>query len=109
MRGKIPKTRNFSPLYSRTSCTHIDRQLLCRLANNFKVANDGIDRLVIRFEGEAGLWVLDGKRLGSAPQLLWSPWPGKHQLSLNGRDGRPLHSVHFEVRGAGVKTAAAGR
>ena len=59
----------------------------------------------IGFEGERGVWVLDGKRLGSSQRVLWAPWPGKHQLSLLGRDGRPLQSVRFEVRGAGLKTA----
>ena len=64
----------------------------------------------IRFEGERGVWVLDGQRLGSAPTWSWAPWPGRHRLTLLGRDGRTLQSVRFEVRGAGVKTAQlAGR
>ncbi len=56
----------------------------------------------IRFEGEAGMWVLDGRRLGSGPTWLWAPWPGRHRLELLGRDGKPLHAVRFEVRGAAV-------
>ena len=63
----------------------------------------------IRFEGERGTWVLDGRRLGQAAQLSWSPWPGRHELVLLGRDGQPLQRVRFEVRGAGLKTAAAMR
>ena len=63
----------------------------------------------ITFEGEAGVWVLDGKRLGGAAPLRWSPWPGRHRLQLLARDGRELGSVRFEVRGAGVKTALAPR
>jgi penicillin-binding protein 1C len=59
----------------------------------------------IRFEGEHGQWVLDGRRLGSGRQWAWAPWPGRHELRLVGRDGRVLQTVHFEVRGAGVKTA----
>ncbi|HZT55159.1 MAG TPA: penicillin-binding protein 1C [Burkholderiaceae bacterium] len=59
----------------------------------------------IRFEGEQGTWVLDGKRLGAATQLGWAPWPGRHELALLGRDGAVTDSVRFEVRGAGVKTA----
>jgi penicillin-binding protein 1C len=59
----------------------------------------------ITFEGEPGVWVLDGKRLGSAPRLSWSPWPGRHELSLIGQQGQTLQSVRFEVRGAVVKTA----
>ncbi len=63
----------------------------------------------IRFEGEVGVWVLDGKRLGAGPRLSWAPWPGQHTLELIGRDGKPLQSVRFEVRGAGLKTALGPR
>ena len=59
----------------------------------------------IRFEGEAGAWVLDGKRLGQGATWLWSPWPGRHQLTLLGKDGQPLQNVRFEVRGATLKVA----
>jgi penicillin-binding protein 1C len=61
----------------------------------------------VTFEGAQGTWVLDGKRLASASHLTWSPWPGRHELSLLGRDGQPLQTIRFEVRGAGVKTASA--
>ena len=61
----------------------------------------------IAFEGEAGVWVLDGKRLGASPRLRWAPWPGRHRLVLISRDGHELGNVRFEVRGAGVKTAQA--
>ena len=63
----------------------------------------------IRFEGEAGTWVLDGRRLGSGARLSWAPWPGRHTLELLGRDGKPLQTVRFEVRGAGVKAALGPR
>ena len=67
----------------------------------------------ITFEGERGLWVLDGKPLGTAEEWRWAPWPGRHSLSLVGSSGEALQSVSFEVRGAGVKnagrTAAASR
>ncbi|MBX3622399.1 MAG: penicillin-binding protein 1C [Rhizobacter sp.] len=59
----------------------------------------------ITFEGERGTWVLDGKPLGVGEHFAWSPWPGRHVLSLVARDGRTLQTVHFEVRGAGVKVA----
>jgi penicillin-binding protein 1C len=61
----------------------------------------------IRFEGEHGVWVLDGKRLGQGTHLSWPPWPGRHELALLGPDGRPLQTLHFEVRGAGLKLASA--
>ena len=60
----------------------------------------------ISFEGERGTWVLDGKRLGSGELLRWAPWPGRHELQLLTRDGKALHTVGFEVRGATVKPAA---
>ena len=59
----------------------------------------------ITFEGERGMWVLDGKRLGTATNFAWAPWPGRHELSLVGRDGEAIETVRFEVRGAGFKTA----
>ena len=59
----------------------------------------------ITFEGEPGVWVLDGKRLGASAKFAWAPWPGRHSLTLLGRDGAALDRVQFEVRGAGVKPA----
>lgn len=59
----------------------------------------------ITFEGEHGVWVLDGKRLGAGTQLTWAPWPGRHQLTLLGGAGEALQTVRFEVRGAGVRSA----
>ena len=63
----------------------------------------------ITFEGERGTWRLDGKALGQGERLRWAPWPGRHELSLTGLDGRVLQTVRFEVRGAGVKTAMVSR
>jgi penicillin-binding protein 1C len=63
----------------------------------------------ISFEGERGIWVLDGKRIGEGSRMSWSPWPGRHELRLVGRDGRDIQRVRFEVRGAGVKTAQLSR
>lgn len=63
----------------------------------------------IRFEGEAGVWVLNGNHLGSGRAMYWAPWPGRHTLALLGRDGAILQTVRFEVRGAGLKTALVAR
>lgn len=60
----------------------------------------------IIFEGEAGTWVLDGQRLGQGSTLHWAPWPGRHELRLLDARGRTLQTVHFEVRGATLKSAA---
>ena len=63
----------------------------------------------ISFEGEYGAWVLDGKRLGSAKEWSWAPWPGRHELKLVAGDGRALQTVRFEVRGATAHGASTGR
>ena len=61
----------------------------------------------IRFEGEPGVWVLDGKRLGRGARLSWAPWPGRHELKLLDSRGQVLQAIKFEVRGATLKTASA--
>ena len=61
----------------------------------------------LRFEGEPGVWWLDGKRLGAGAAVDWAPWPGKYDLRLIGRGGELLQTVRFEVRGARVKAALA--
>jgi len=62
------------------------------------------------FEGEPGLWVLDGRPLARGARVAWMPWPGRHRLSLVGGDGAEIETVRFEVRGAGVKAVSpAGR
>ena len=61
----------------------------------------------IPFIGEAGQWVLDGKRIATGSSASWSPWPGKHVLVLLGPDGQPLQTVRFEVRGATLRAVQA--
>jgi penicillin-binding protein 1C len=60
----------------------------------------------IVFEGEAGTWLLDGKLVGRGSRINWAPWPGRHELALRAGHGSVVHTVRFEVRGAGLKTAA---
>jgi penicillin-binding protein 1C len=62
------------------------------------------DRQVVFFEAgdsvEGYDWDLDGKRVpGEGAALPWHPESGNHILSLVGRDGRPLETVRFTVRG----------
>jgi penicillin-binding protein 1C len=61
-----------------------------------------LQRLRFQAQGEGGLaWMLDGEAL--APVVLaagWAPAPGKHEVTLVGRDGRVLASARFEVRGS---------
>lgn len=59
----------------------------------------------VTFEGEPGTWSLDGRRVGQGGRVLWSPWPGRHRLSLTDAAGRLVQTVTFEVRGAAVKSA----
>jgi penicillin-binding protein 1C len=63
----------------------------------------------ITFEGERGVWRLDGRALGVGERLRWAPWPGRHRLELVAPSGQTLQSVAFEVRGAGVKSSRAAR
>ena len=64
----------------------------------------------LRFEAVASppgaSWRLDGKRLGAAKPLPWSPWPGHHVLELLDADGRALDTVSFDVRGAQARGAS---
>ncbi|NUZ07957.1 penicillin-binding protein 1C [Piscinibacter koreensis] len=61
----------------------------------------------ITFEGERGVWRLDGRPLGRGARVRWAPWPGRHRLELVAEDGRTIQSVGFEVRGAGVRPGLA--
>jgi penicillin-binding protein 1C len=61
----------------------------------------------LTFTGESGTWLLDGRRLGTARQVRWAPWPGRHELTLIGRDGQVRQMVRFEVRGATAKLSQA--
>jgi penicillin-binding protein 1C len=60
----------------------------------------------LRFEAVSppagAAWRLDGRRLGAARPLPWSPWPGRHVLELVDAQGHVLDAVAFEVRGAQV-------
>jgi penicillin-binding protein 1C len=60
-----------------------------------------VQRIV--FEGEAGEWWLDGRRLGAGTLRPWAPWPGRHRLELRLPGGR-VERVAFEVRGAQLRS-----
>jgi len=65
----------------------------------------------LRFEAVAAprgaTWRLDGKRLGPAAPLPWSPWPGHHVLELVDGAGVALDTVSFDVRGAQARPGKA--
>lgn len=60
------------------------------------------------------IWILDGKALpvvkGKKPAADlgydWMPWPGRHLLVLQDRQGKVLDQLRFEVRGAVSKPSA---
>lgn len=59
--------------------------------------------------GGKGLrWRLDGREFARGSEAAWLPWPGRHVLQLVDARGKVLDEVRVEVRGAGLKQAAAG-
>jgi penicillin-binding protein 1C len=64
-------------------------------------------RLTLQAQGHKLHWLLDGKPLAQGNQALWLPWPGRHTLQITDAQGKVLDEVKLEVRGAGVKKAAA--
>jgi penicillin-binding protein 1C len=65
-------------------------------------------RLSFSAQGQELTWLMDGRRFARGTQAQWMPWPGRHLVQLVNAAGLILDEVHIEVRGAGVKTAAAG-
>jgi penicillin-binding protein 1C len=61
---------------------------------------DGSQRVFIEaVPDDASLQVwLDGKRIGQAPAVSWSPVYGKHRLSLVNKDGSTADQITFEVK-----------
>ncbi len=64
-------------------------------------------RLLLRTDQPRVRWQINGKPAGSGSSVYWMPWPGKHQISLHNLSGKTLDTIQIEVRGAGVKDAAA--
>ena len=64
-------------------------------------------RLLLRTDQPRVHWQINGKPAGSGSSVYWMPWPGKHQISLHNLSGKTLDTIQIEVRGAGVKDAAA--
>jgi penicillin-binding protein 1C len=63
----------------------------------------------VRFEAQgSGLaWRIDGKPFAHGASAQWLPWPGRHVVELLDARGRVVDQLKLEVRGAGVKSAAA--
>ncbi len=52
-------------------------------------------------------WLMDGKEFARGPDAQWLPWPGRHVVQLVDARGTVMDEVRLEVRGAGVREAAA--
>ena len=52
-------------------------------------------------------WRLDGRVLGAATPIAWSPWPGAHKLELLDAQGAVREIAAFEVRGATLRRGSA--
>nr|WP_297531111.1 penicillin-binding protein 1C [uncultured Roseateles sp.] len=72
------------------------------MAQRLRFAHDG----QLEHGAVAG-WQLDGRVIGRGASLDWLPMPGRHELALLDGNGRVLQRVRFEVRGAGLRPAAA--
>lgn len=65
-------------------------------------------RLALRSSGGKGLhWRIGGRELARGSEAAWQPWPGRHVVQLVDGSGKVVDQVRVEVRGAGVKEAAA--
>lgn len=64
-------------------------------------------RLLLRADQPHVRWQINGKPAGAGSTAYWMPWPGKHQITLHNLSGKTLDTIQIEVRGAGVKDAAA--
>ena len=66
-------------------------------------------RVSFSAEGQNVAWLLDGKPFAKGNAAQWLPWPGRHVVQLVDANGVKLDEIRLEVRGAGVKSAQAGR
>jgi penicillin-binding protein 1C len=60
-------------------------------------------RLVLTADGRgaaSATWRVGGQEVGRGERVAWLPRPGRHEITLAGRDGATLASVRVEVRGA---------
>jgi penicillin-binding protein 1C len=60
-------------------------------------------RLVLTADGRGAAgatWRVGGREVGRGERVAWMPRPGRHEITLAGRDGTTLASVRVEVRGA---------
>ncbi len=64
-------------------------------------------RVSFSAQGAAVHWRMDGKTFAKGPSAQWLPWPGRHVVQLTDARGTVLDEIRLEVRGAGVRTAAA--
>ena len=64
-------------------------------------------QLALRSEAPNVRWRVGGKVVARGASGQWAPWPGVHQIELVDARGAVVDKVRVEVRGAGLRTAAA--
>ncbi|MEO5658520.1 MAG: penicillin-binding protein 1C [Polaromonas sp.] len=64
-------------------------------------------RLHFSAQGRDLVWLMDGREFARGTEVQWLPWPGCHRVQLLDAGGKPVDEIRLEVRGAGVKAAAA--
>jgi penicillin-binding protein 1C len=55
-------------------------------------------------DADAVQWRVDGRPAGTGGRLMWTPWPGRHNVELLDAEGRVRDSAAIEVRGAALKS-----
>jgi penicillin-binding protein 1C len=60
-------------------------------------------RLVFTASGSSLRWLMNGKLFAKGSSVKWSPWPGRHVVTLVDGRGVVQDSIRLEVRGASVK------
>ncbi len=63
----------------------------------------------LRFEGQPGVWTLNGQRVGQGASVAWRPRSGRHRLVLSDSRGREVQAVEFVVRAMVLSSNTSGR
>ena len=64
-------------------------------------------RLALQTDAPGLRWRIAGQVVASGASGQWAPWPGVHRIELLDARGAVLDAVRIEVRGAGLRQAAA--
>jgi penicillin-binding protein 1C len=64
-------------------------------------------RLALQTDAPGLRWRIGGQVVARGASGQWAPWPGVHRIELLDARGAVLDAVRIEVRGAGLRQAAA--